>query len=242
MAEPAWSKAKARMRATAARTWDALVQYPRKWGTARISSRVFGRSQPDRELNADFGVLVNPKIVPDHDIARLEQRSEVVPGPFPHGVGVHRSGKQQRGVDTLDVECGDHRIRFPATSRDVIDDSLTPGSPCFSASQRQVDPTLVDEPEPRATPATSPMLEALSSGNYVRARALAGAEALFFRVRPRRRRLRHIVVSLTLRRVERSRSFANSTNVASGCLSTSSRSLRSFAPATKRSLPGAFPA
>jgi hypothetical protein len=208
----------------------------------RIWGQKFEPCSARADVHADFGVLMNSEIVPDHDVARLQQRGEMVSRPHSHGVGVHRPGQQQRRVDAFDVERGDQRECFPTAPRYVVDDSFAAGSPRFLASQREIDPTLVDKPESRPTPATSPMLKPLPSRDYVWTRAFACTETLFFRVRPRRRRLRHIVVSLTLSRAERSSSFASSTSVASGCLSTRSRSLRSFAPETRRSLPGAFPA
>jgi hypothetical protein len=85
------------------------------------------------------------------------------------------------------------------------------------------------------------LIEHLAGLNYVRPLALRGLEGLFFRVSPRRRKLRHIVVSLTDTAVAFASSSDSSTSDASGRFAASLRSRRSVAPFTSRSFPGAFP-
>lgn len=187
-------------------------------------------------------VSVNAEIVPKHDVARLQQRSEKLARPEPHRFGVHRSGQKQGRVHAIQRKGRDHREGFPAPSGHVIDEPLTPRRPSLRSSQREIDPALVHEPKPFLTPALPTLMKQLPCSNYVRPLALRGLEGLFFRVSPRRRRLRHIVVSLTATSVAFANSSESSTSDASGRFAASLRSRRSVAPFTSRSLPGALPA
>ena len=66
----------------------------------------------------------------------LEQRSEWLRA-HSRIASVFIAPEAEGGVDALDVERGDHRIRFPATSGHVVNDSLAARSPGFSAGERQ---------------------------------------------------------------------------------------------------------
>ena len=116
------------------------IEVWRIWGQ-KFESRA-GRT----DVHADLGVSMDPKVVPDHNVARLQQRGEMVSSPDSHGIGVHGPGQQQRSVDAVDVESRDQRECFPPAPRDVVDDSFATGSPSLLASQREIDSALVYEP------------------------------------------------------------------------------------------------
>jgi hypothetical protein len=190
---------------------------------------------------ANFEVAVNAEVVPNDDVAVSQQRHEEVTRPNAHRFGVHRARQEQRRVHTVEREGGDEAEGFPAPAGDMVDESLAAGSPARSARQREVDAAFVNEPKSSLPPALTPLRKQLAGANYVRSLALRGLEGLFFRVSPSRRRLRHIVVSLTDTAVASANNFDSSTSDASGRFSASLRSRFSVAPLTSRSLPGAFP-
>ena len=193
----------------------------------------------DSEAHLEVGV--NAQVVPDDDVSRLQERDKELPSPDAHRLGVHRAGQQQRCMHAVERQRGDQREVLPAPARNVVDEPLAARSPTVCPREREVDPTLVHEPKASLAPALPTLAEYLPGADYVRPLALRGLEGLFFRVRPSRRRLRHIVVSLTATAVCFASNSDSSTREASGRFAASLRSRRSVAPFTKRSLPGAFP-
>ncbi len=175
------------------------------------------------------------------DVSRLQERDKELPSPDAHRLGVHRAGQQQRCMHAVERQRGDQREVLPAPARNVVNEPLAARSPTVCPREREVDPTLVHEPKASLAPALPTLAEYLPGADYVRPLALRGLEGLFFRVRPSRRRLRHIVVSLTATAVCFASNSDSSTREASGRFAASFRSRRSVAPFTKRSLPGAFP-
>lgn len=212
----------------------------------RIEVRRVGRQELQAGAGALDGeahleVVVNAEVVPDDDIARPKERSEEVSRPHPHRLGVHGSGQKQGRMHAVERQCRDQREGLPTPAGNVVDEPLAARCPPVGSREREVDPALIHEPEPFLAPALLALAEQLASSNYVRALPLRGLEGLFFRVMPSRRRLRHIVVSLTATAVSFASSSDSSTSVASGRFAASLRSRRSVAPFTSRTLPGAFP-
>lgn len=52
--------------------------------------------------SGDLGILVNSKVVPDHDVGGPEERGEAVAHPNTQCLGVHRSWQQHWSVKTPD--------------------------------------------------------------------------------------------------------------------------------------------
>jgi hypothetical protein len=206
-----------------------------------IGRKEFKSSARGFDREANFEVAVNAEVVPDDDVAGSEQRREELTRPNTHRFGVHGAWQEQWGVDTVEREGGDDAEGLPAPAGDVINESLAAGSPARSARQREIDAALVHEPKSSFAPALAPLRKQLAGANYVRSLTFRGLEGLFFRVSPSRRRLRHIVVSLTDTSVASANNFDSSTSDASGRFSASLRRRFSVDPLTSLSLPGAFP-